>query len=162
MKVTSKGPPCWTRSRCAAPRPACISLSALWPLCPRRWGVLVDDKIVVPPEVLAVFKAIQRVVDATVDMLEAPTDSVIYVQADDEMTLSDQHVSVDVHQEFGISMVVDAVVIPKFVDMPTVPEVRMARAWYEANKTIIRVGLAVGGLESLLQFAERILNIRHH
>ncbi|WP_344918216.1 hypothetical protein [Streptosporangium oxazolinicum] len=115
----------------------------------------MTEKFEVPPEVLEVFKALQRAVDATVAMLE--TRSVDrHVTLFDEGRATDS-LSVQIVSPDGIaSAEASGQAVVANLPMPTVAEVSMARAWLEGAKALGHSAEALAVLEGLMQLAERV------
>ncbi|TQS24120.1 hypothetical protein [Microbispora sp. KK1-11] len=128
----------------------------------------MTDPIEIPAEVLAVFRQIKAVADASVEFLESlqAPPTVVWISATDGGTLTES-VSVTAHPETihataNISLPAITASFSGEVSLPPlppVPEVKMARVWLDAIKPAIQAAVAIGALESLLQFAERLLDI---
>lgn len=124
----------------------------------------MSDSVQIPPEVLDVFRKIRAVVNASVDYLEALQPSAVQLSADGtatvagslSATLSPLTVRATAHIPTPtVTVTNDATsTVPP---VPTVEEVKMARAWLAAGATGLLAVRFISDLEGLLQFAERIL-----
>lgn len=116
----------------------------------------MSDSVQIPPEVLDVFRKIRAVVNAAVDYLETLQPSAAQLSADGTITvtgsLSATLPALTGHVEGRVS---DAA--PALPPIPTVEEMKMARAWLAALGAIGGTTAFIANLETLLQFAERIL-----
>ncbi|MGW5259662.1 hypothetical protein ACWEQG_01725 [Microbispora sp. NPDC004025] len=123
----------------------------------------MSERIEIPAEVLAVFRKIRAVADTAVDFLEElqsqpsirPVSGTAFLGITGTATVQVIRPTGIPSEEHVAGPVVTAAMPP----MPTVPEVKMARVWLDAWKPAVAAASAVGVLESLLQFAERLLGI---
>ncbi|WP_433224657.1 hypothetical protein [Microtetraspora malaysiensis] len=128
----------------------------------------MSDPIEIPAEVLAVFRKIKAVADASVEFLEAlqPPPAVLHLNLTDSATATES-LSVIVRPEpvratLNITLPAINGALSGEVSLPplpTVPEVNMARVWLDALRPAAKTAIAIGALESLLQFAERLLGL---
>ncbi|GLW26504.1 hypothetical protein Mame01_65460 [Microbispora amethystogenes] len=123
----------------------------------------MSDPIEVPAEVLAVFRKIQAVADATVNLLEElqAQPGTLQLSATGSGTTTGS-LSVQTIYPIGIASEEDfalPIVALKKPPMPTVPEVKMAHAWVEGSKTALRAAELLIMAEGLLQLADRLLGI---
>lgn len=134
------------------------------------------DEISVPPEVLETFLKIKRLVDATVDQLQGLQLSAsgagtlsgsasISVVARPETVEAKAHIPTPVVATFSATLPALTASLTGHVSeagppvIPTVPEVNMAGAWVAAAKAAGAPIAVIMALETLLQFAARMLDL---
>lgn len=129
----------------------------------------MTERIEIPAEVLDVFRKIKAAADASVEFLEA-------IQPPPVAAGTTHHVSVSDSATFGERATKSVTIYPEPIRtairiptptvevfnppaLPTVPEVKMARAWVEGSKTALRAAELLIMAEGLLQLADRLLGI---